>query len=271
MESSMDLSASTVLVTGANRGFGQAFAAELLGRGATVHAGARDLARVDLPGVEPIAVDITDPVSVEAAARATGDVTVLINNAGLEAGVTEEGELQVAIGSQAIRSVLRDPGQTLHLRLAPVGQLTALEVGPQSLDRVQLGRVRGQAPHLEPVPLLGQELAHQAAPVRGQPVPDQDHLLAPEVPAQFAHELDQRVLVVGALPGLEVESGPSPVPAVGEGGGHRDPLPVEPMAEDRGLAPGCPGAPDHRRQRGSALVLEDDPGLLPASVFLSRA
>jgi NAD(P)-dependent dehydrogenase (short-subunit alcohol dehydrogenase family) len=78
----MDLSASTVLVTGANRGFGRALAAELLGRGATVYAGARDPGQVDLPGVKPIAVDITDPASVEAAARATGDVTVLINNAG---------------------------------------------------------------------------------------------------------------------------------------------------------------------------------------------
>jgi NAD(P)-dependent dehydrogenase (short-subunit alcohol dehydrogenase family) len=78
----MDLSASTVLVTGANRGFGRALAAELLGRGATVYAGARDPDQVDLPGVKPIAVDITDPASVEAAARATGDVTVLINNAG---------------------------------------------------------------------------------------------------------------------------------------------------------------------------------------------
>ena len=78
----MDLSASTVFVTGANRGFGRALAAELLGRGATVYAGARDPARIDLPGVKPIAIDITDPASVEAAARATGDVTVLINNAG---------------------------------------------------------------------------------------------------------------------------------------------------------------------------------------------
>ena len=78
----MDLSAGTVLVTGANRGFGRALAAELLGRGATVYAGARDPGQVDLPGGKPIAVDITDPASVEAAARATGDVTVLINNAG---------------------------------------------------------------------------------------------------------------------------------------------------------------------------------------------
>ena len=34
----MDLSARTVLVTGANRGFGRALAAELLGRGAAVYA-----------------------------------------------------------------------------------------------------------------------------------------------------------------------------------------------------------------------------------------
>ncbi|MCX4405705.1 SDR family oxidoreductase [Streptomyces sp. NBC_01764] len=78
----MDLSTSTVLVTGANRGLGRALAAELLGRGATVYAGARNPDQVDLPGVTPIALDITDPASVAAAAKATGDVTVLINNAG---------------------------------------------------------------------------------------------------------------------------------------------------------------------------------------------
>jgi NAD(P)-dependent dehydrogenase (short-subunit alcohol dehydrogenase family) len=78
----MDLTTSTALVTGANRGFGRALAAELLSRGATVYAGARDPDRVDLPGAKPIALDITDPASVAAAAQATGDVTVLINNAG---------------------------------------------------------------------------------------------------------------------------------------------------------------------------------------------
>jgi NAD(P)-dependent dehydrogenase (short-subunit alcohol dehydrogenase family) len=78
----MDISARTVLVTGANRGFGRALAAELLGRGATVYAGARNPDQVDLPGAKPIALDITDPASVKAAAQATGDVTILINNAG---------------------------------------------------------------------------------------------------------------------------------------------------------------------------------------------
>ena len=64
----MDISASTALVTGANRGFGQALAAELISRGARVYAGARDPASVSLPGAIPVALDITDPASVAAAA-----------------------------------------------------------------------------------------------------------------------------------------------------------------------------------------------------------
>ncbi|MDT0481862.1 SDR family oxidoreductase [Streptomyces doebereineriae] len=82
----MDLSTSTALVTGANRGLGRALATELLSRGATVYAGARNPDQVDLPGAKPIALDITDPASVAAAAKATGDVTVLINNAGSSTG-----------------------------------------------------------------------------------------------------------------------------------------------------------------------------------------
>jgi NAD(P)-dependent dehydrogenase (short-subunit alcohol dehydrogenase family) len=82
----MDLSTSTALVTGANRGFGRALAAELLGRGATVYAGARNPDQVDLPGAKPIALDVTDPTSVAAAAESLGEVTVLVNNAGSSTG-----------------------------------------------------------------------------------------------------------------------------------------------------------------------------------------
>ncbi|WSQ06911.1 SDR family oxidoreductase [Streptomyces sp. NBC_01231] len=82
----MDLSTSTALVTGANRGFGRALAAELLSSGATVYAGARNPDQVDLPGAQPIALDITDPASIAAAAKATGDVTILVNNAGSSTG-----------------------------------------------------------------------------------------------------------------------------------------------------------------------------------------
>lgn len=83
----MDISGSTALVTGANRGLGRHFASQLVARGATVYAGARNPDSIDLDGVIPLAVDVTDPASVAAAAQAAGDVTLLINNAGIAANV----------------------------------------------------------------------------------------------------------------------------------------------------------------------------------------
>jgi NAD(P)-dependent dehydrogenase (short-subunit alcohol dehydrogenase family) len=84
----MDIETSTALVTGANRGLGRHFAEQLLARGAKVYAGARNPASVDLPGAIPVALDITDPASVDAAARATGDVSLVINNAGSSTGTS---------------------------------------------------------------------------------------------------------------------------------------------------------------------------------------
>ena len=80
----MKLQDATLLITGANRGIGLAFAREALARGARkVYAGARDPARVTLPGVEPIALDVNDEVQVAEAARRCRDVTLVINNAGI--------------------------------------------------------------------------------------------------------------------------------------------------------------------------------------------
>jgi NAD(P)-dependent dehydrogenase (short-subunit alcohol dehydrogenase family) len=82
----MDIAGSTVLVTGAGRGLGRHLARQLRDRGATVYAGARNPAAVDLPGVTPIALDVTDPASVAAAAATTSGVAILINNAGSSTG-----------------------------------------------------------------------------------------------------------------------------------------------------------------------------------------
>jgi NAD(P)-dependent dehydrogenase (short-subunit alcohol dehydrogenase family) len=81
----MRIADSVALVTGASRGLGRAFVEELAGRGAaTIYAGARDPSRVTGPGV-PVALDITDPEQVAAAARRCADVTLLVNNAGVMA------------------------------------------------------------------------------------------------------------------------------------------------------------------------------------------
>ncbi|RST48683.1 SDR family oxidoreductase [Variovorax sp. MHTC-1] len=80
----MKLDNAIVFITGANRGIGLAFAREALARGARkVYAGARNPASVKLAGVEPIQLDVTNPAEVDAAAARCGDVTLLINNAGI--------------------------------------------------------------------------------------------------------------------------------------------------------------------------------------------
>jgi NAD(P)-dependent dehydrogenase (short-subunit alcohol dehydrogenase family) len=82
----MKIHNTTVLITGANRGLGLAFAREALARGARkVYAGVRDTTKLTLAGVEAIRLDVTRPEEVAAAASRCADVTLLINNAGIAA------------------------------------------------------------------------------------------------------------------------------------------------------------------------------------------
>lgn len=64
-----------MLITGANRGLGLAFAREALARGARkVYAGVRDPSKLTLPGVEGLRLNVTRPEDVAAAARRCTDV-----------------------------------------------------------------------------------------------------------------------------------------------------------------------------------------------------
>ncbi|MFF5532920.1 SDR family oxidoreductase [Streptomyces cinerochromogenes] len=78
---------SVALVTGGSRGLGKALVEELYARGAAkVYATARDPRSVTHPDAVPLALEVTDPASVEAAAAQAQDVTVLVNNAGISLG-----------------------------------------------------------------------------------------------------------------------------------------------------------------------------------------
>ncbi|MEU3398789.1 SDR family oxidoreductase [Streptomyces filamentosus] len=82
----MELKDAVAVVTGANRGFGRHLAAQLVERGAKVYAAARRPETVDLPGVVPLRLDVTDAESIREAARTASDATLLVNNAGISTG-----------------------------------------------------------------------------------------------------------------------------------------------------------------------------------------
>lgn len=93
----MHIKNSVALVTGANRGLGLAFVQALLAGGARkVYAAARDPSSIQIPGVEAIRLDVTSAADIAAAARQCGDVTLLINNAGVS---DAQGQLLLQAGS----------------------------------------------------------------------------------------------------------------------------------------------------------------------------
>jgi NAD(P)-dependent dehydrogenase (short-subunit alcohol dehydrogenase family) len=80
----MKIADTAVLVTGANRGIGQALVADALARGARrVYAGTRQpLAHPDRR-VTPLTLDVTDAAQVQAAAEQVEALDILVNNAGI--------------------------------------------------------------------------------------------------------------------------------------------------------------------------------------------
>jgi NAD(P)-dependent dehydrogenase (short-subunit alcohol dehydrogenase family) len=82
----MQIEGTVALVTGANRGLGKAIVAALLTAGVEkVYAAARDESTIatDDPRIVALTLDVTKPDQVAAAAARAGDVTLLVNNAGV--------------------------------------------------------------------------------------------------------------------------------------------------------------------------------------------
>lgn len=84
MSSGTTMADKSVLVTGANRGIGQALVEEALRRGAKrVFAGTRQpLAHAD-ERVTPLRLDVTDEGQIQAAVESVDSLDIVINNAGL--------------------------------------------------------------------------------------------------------------------------------------------------------------------------------------------
>ncbi|MDE0059819.1 MAG: SDR family oxidoreductase [Defluviicoccus sp.] len=102
----MDVSRAIALVTGANRGIGRCIVDRLLAAEAPrIYAGAREPAKLgelaDDPRIVPLALDVTRPEQVARAAERCGDVTLLINNAGVNRNRPLIGEPQALANARA--------------------------------------------------------------------------------------------------------------------------------------------------------------------------
>src|ERR1700687_5749925 len=80
----MTIADKTVLVTGANRGIGQALVEEALNRGAKrVYAGARQPLTHGDGRVTPLTLDVTNAAQIDRAVDEVDSLDILINNAGV--------------------------------------------------------------------------------------------------------------------------------------------------------------------------------------------
>jgi NAD(P)-dependent dehydrogenase (short-subunit alcohol dehydrogenase family) len=80
----MTLTNKTILITGANRGIGQALVTEALKRGAKrVYAGTRGTLQHADPRVTPVTLDVTNASQIQQAVDTIDSLDILINNAGI--------------------------------------------------------------------------------------------------------------------------------------------------------------------------------------------
>jgi NAD(P)-dependent dehydrogenase (short-subunit alcohol dehydrogenase family) len=134
---------TVALVTGSNRGIGHAIVEQLAARGMTVFLGSRSLEQGEAAAaavgssageVIPVELDVTDPVTIGAAAalvdKEFGRLDVLINNAGISGGLSAqsptEPDMDVvrAVFETNVFGVLRVvSGFMPLLRRAPAGRI----------------------------------------------------------------------------------------------------------------------------------------------------
>ncbi|MFE7776122.1 SDR family NAD(P)-dependent oxidoreductase [Streptomyces sp. NPDC057445] len=104
---------TTTLITGANKGLGFETARRLVAAGHTVYVGSRDAGRgrraAEQLGARMVLVDVTDDVSVAAAAKVVeteGGLDVLVNNAGVEERARDGGVVGAAeVTAEMMRSL----------------------------------------------------------------------------------------------------------------------------------------------------------------------
>ena len=147
----------TALVTGTNRGMGEAFVETLVERGAArVYAGIRDqnyLKHFELrfpDVVEPVLLDVTQSEHIKRVADMVDDLDILVNNAGVVHGATVSSEQGLSITQEemtvnlygpmqltnALLSKLKKSSQGVIINLCSIASMSSFSsIGPYSITK----------------------------------------------------------------------------------------------------------------------------------------
>lgn len=152
-----NLKGKTALVTGSNRGIGEAFVQKLLEAGAgRVYAGVRDpeyLHRSYPDGVKPVLLDVTNSDHIATLAANIDGLDILVNNAGVVSGamVTGENALDITRAemevnlfgpmalTQAMLPVLKKSSQAAIINISSIAALSNFpSIGPYSITKAAM-------------------------------------------------------------------------------------------------------------------------------------
>ena len=158
--------------------------------------------------------------------------------------------------------------EELALGVGPTVGERALGELPDSFVGIELRGIAGEAVEME-AGIAGLDRADRLAAVDGAVVPDHDH-----VAAQMAEQIPEEGAHLGVLDVLgrqqEVEAAAPAARTHRQPGDDRDAVAPQAVAQQRGLATRCPGAPHTRDQEEPRLVDEDEVGAQPRDFFLMR-
>jgi len=128
----------------------------------------------------------------------------------------QKAEHELASASDPVDALLHGNTDLAQIIAASVGELLSLDVVPESLHRIEIGRVAWKENYLKPSGLDGQPLLHCSTLVCRQAVPDEDRLLSSEVSLEMHDECLEAIDVVVVGLGLEVKATPLAIPSIGD-------------------------------------------------------
>ena len=151
-----------------------------------------------------------------------------------------------------------------------VSQIGARQMTPKVFHGIEFGCVGRQVLHCQPGNLLSQIGLDVAAPMRRQPVPQQNRLSPPEMTLQGPQIIKDLRLLDRTGVKSQAKSNPTSRWCGYQTGDGRQSLPIEWRDKDRGLSPRTPRAPYRWTLGKPALVQENQQGVRISRFFLIR-